>query len=39
MSTWMNVAMDEGVSGEKVLRLLRRFEPLHLSLAPAYRPM
>ena len=27
----MEAAMDEGVSGEEVLGLLGRFEPLHLS--------
>ena len=29
----MEVTVDEGVSGEEVLGLLGRFEPLHLSLS------
>ena len=35
----MEVCMDECVSGEEVLCLLGRFEPLHLSLSPSRRPM
>ena len=38
-STWMEVAVDEGMSGEEVLRLFGRFEPLHLPLSSARRPM
>jgi hypothetical protein len=33
MSTWMGVAVDEEMSGEEVLRLFGRFEPLHLPLS------
>jgi hypothetical protein len=33
MSTWMEVAVDEGMGGEKVLGLFGRFEPLHLPLS------
>ena len=39
MSTRMEVAVDEGMSGEEVLRLFGRFEPLHLPLSSARRPM
>ena len=39
MSTWMEVAVDEGMSGEEVLRLFGRFEPLHLPLSSSRRPM
>src|SRR6478672_10294133 len=35
MSRWMEVAVDEGMSGEEVLRLFGRFEPLHLPLSSA----
>ena len=34
---WMEVAMDECMSREKALRLIRRFEALHLSLSPSRR--
>ena len=33
MPAWMEVTMDECVSGEEVLSLFRRFEPLHLPLS------
>ena len=39
MPAWMEVAMDERVSGEEVLGLLGRFEPLHLSVSTPCRPM
>ena len=39
MSTWMEVAVDEGMSGEEVLGLFGRFEPLHLPLSSSRRPM
>ncbi len=39
MSRRMEVAVDEGMSGEEVLRLFGRFEPLHLPLSSARRPM
>ena len=39
MSTWMEVAVDEGMSGEEFLRLFGRFKSLHLPLAPSRRPM
>ena len=39
VSTWMEVAVDEGMSGEEVLRLFGRFEPLHLPLSSSRRPM
>jgi hypothetical protein len=35
MSAGMEVAMNECVSGEKVLGLLRRFESLHLAFSTA----
>ena len=35
----MEVAVDEGMSGEEVLRLFGRFEPLHLPLSSSRRPM
>jgi hypothetical protein len=35
----MEVCMDECVSGEEVLCLAGRFEPLHLSLSPSRWPM
>jgi hypothetical protein len=35
----MEMAMDKSVSGEEVLSLLRRFESLHLPLAPLRRSM
>jgi len=33
MSAWMEVTMDECVSGEEALGLLGRFEALHLSFS------
>ena len=39
MSTRIEVAVDEGISGEEVLRLFGRFEPLHLPLWSARQPM
>jgi len=39
MPAWIEVAMDERVSGEEVLGLLGRFEPLHLPFAAPCRPM
>ena len=39
MSTWMEVGVDEGRSGEEVLRLFGRFEPLHLPLSSSRRSM
>jgi hypothetical protein len=39
VSTWMEGTVDEGMSGEKVLRLFGRFEPLHLPLSSSRRPM
>ena len=39
VSTRMEVTVDEGVSGEEVLGLLGRFEPLHLSLSSSRRSM
>jgi hypothetical protein len=33
MSAWTEVAVNEGVGGEEVLGLPRRFEPLHLPLS------
>lgn len=39
MSAGMEVTVDESVGGEKVLGLLRRFEPLHLPLSLSCRPM
>jgi hypothetical protein len=36
-SVWMEVAIDECMSREKALRLIRRFEALHLSLSPPRR--
>jgi hypothetical protein len=39
VSTWMEVTVDEGMSGEEVLRLFGRFEPLHLPLSSSRRPM
>ena len=39
VSARMEVAMDECVSGEKVLSLLGRFEPLHLALSAPCRSM
>jgi hypothetical protein len=38
LSARMEVPMDECVSGEEVLSLIGRFEPLHLSLSPSRRP-
>jgi hypothetical protein len=35
MSAWMEVAVDECLSREKALRLIRRFEALHHSLSPS----
>ena len=32
MAAWVEVAMDECVSGQEVLGLFGRFEPLHLPL-------
>jgi hypothetical protein len=39
MSTWMEVAVDEGMCGEEVLRLFGRFELLHLPLSSSRRTM
>ena len=39
MPAWMEVAMDERVTGEEVLGLLGRFEPLHLPFSAPCRPM
>ena len=39
MATWVEVAMNECVSGKKVLSLLRRFEPLHLAFSPPCWPV
>ena len=39
MSAGTEVAVDEGVGGEEVLGLPRRFEPLHLPLSSSCRPM
>ena len=33
MSRWMEVTVDERMSGEELLRLFGRFEPLHLPLS------
>jgi hypothetical protein len=37
MTTWVEVAMDESVSGKEVLSLLRRFKSLHLAFSPSCR--
>jgi hypothetical protein len=39
VSTGMEVTVDEGVSGEEVLGLSGRFEPLHVSLSSSGWPM
>jgi len=39
MSAWMEMVVNERVSGEKVLRLLGRFEPLHLPFSASRRSM
>jgi hypothetical protein len=39
MAAWMEVAMDECVSDEKVLSLAGRFEPLHLPFSAPRRSM
>ena len=39
VSTRMEVTVDDGVSGEHVLRLFGRFEPLHLPLSSSRRSM
>jgi hypothetical protein len=39
VSAWMEVAMNERVSGEEVMGLLGRFEPLHLSLLTPRRSL
>jgi hypothetical protein len=39
VATWTEVTVDERMSGEKVLRLFGRLEPLHLLLASSRRPM
>ena len=39
MPTWMEVAMDECMSGEEDLGLLGRFEPLHLPFPAPCRSM
>jgi hypothetical protein len=39
VAAWMEVAMDEGVSGKEGLRLLRRLEPLHLPFSAPCRAM
>jgi len=38
-TTWMEVALDERVSGEEILSLFGRFEPLHLPFSTSCRPM
>ena len=38
MSTWMEVGVDEGMSGEEVLRLFGRLT-VHLPLSSSRRPM
>jgi hypothetical protein len=35
----MEVALDERVSGEEILSLFGRFEPLHLPFSTSCRPM
>ena len=37
MAAWVEVAMDECVSGQEVLGLLGRFKPLHLPLSASRR--
>ena len=39
VSAWMEVTMDKCMSGEEMLRLVGRFEALHLPLSSACRPM
>ena len=39
VSTWTEVAVDEGMGGEKVLGLFGRFKPLHLPLSSSRRLM
>ena len=39
MPAWMEVAMDERVSGEEGLRLIQRLEPLHLAFSAPCRSM
>jgi hypothetical protein len=39
MTTWVEVAMDESVSGKEVLSLLWRFESLHLAFSASCRSM
>jgi hypothetical protein len=39
MAAWVEVAMDEGVSGLEVLGLFGRFEPLHLPFPVPCRSM
>ena len=39
VSVWMEMVVNERVSGEKVLRLLGRFEPLHLPFSASCRSM
>jgi len=39
VATWTEVTVDERMSGEKVLRLFGRLEPLHLLLASSRGPM
>ena len=39
MSTRMDVTLDEGMSGEEVLGLFGRFEPLHVPLSSSRRTM
>jgi hypothetical protein len=39
VSTGMEVAKDECMSGKEVLSLVRRFESLHLPLSTPGRPM
>ena len=39
MSAGMEVAVNEGVGGEEILGLPRRFEPLHLPFSSSCRSM
>ena len=38
VSGWMEVAIDECMGRKKALRLIRRFEALHLSPSPSPSP-
>jgi hypothetical protein len=39
MAAWMEVAVDECVSGKEGLRLFQRLEPLHLPFSTPCRAM